>query len=169
AVSDMSRRLKMQLALASLALAIIALYCLWLWQPERQVLKHHARLLHAAEARNWPKFGELIDAQYSDRWGHDKAFVVRESSNWLRQFFSLTIQNEIVQSEARDMRGSVSARLRLEGNGTALAQMAKDEVNSLDAPFVFEWTRKSWKPWDWRLTRADCADLRLRTAPGVEF
>ena len=68
AVSDMSTRLKMQLALASLALVIAALYCLWLWQPERQVLKHHARLLHAAEARNWTRFGELIDAHGAYRF-----------------------------------------------------------------------------------------------------
>src|SRR5215210_5686323 len=136
---------KFPLALASLGLVVLALYCLWLWQPERQVLKHHENLLLAAEKRSWNRFTDLIDPQYSDRWGHDRVFIVRETREWLRQFFALTVTGDIVTYEAVDGRGRVVAHIKLDGNGTALAQLAKSEVNSLREPFVFEWKRKSWK------------------------
>lgn len=162
----MHASLKIRLALASLALAFIAalLGCLWLWQPARQVAKHQAHLLDAAEDRSWTRFGKLIDPAFTDRWGHDKAFVTRETREWLRQFFSLTIRREALSLEMPPGggRGIVRVRLRLEGNGTALAQMAQNEVNEITEPWVFEWTRKSWKPWDWQLSRADNAGLRLR-------
>ena len=139
----------------------VALYCLWLWQPERQVLKHQAHFLATAESRSWTKFASFIDPQYSDRWKHDKPFIVRETSEWLRQFFSLTIQSDVVSLDLSDARGTVTAHIKLDGNGTALATMAQNEVNAITEPFVFEWTRKSWKPWDWKLTRADNADPRF--------
>lgn len=160
---------KIRLALASLALVALALYCLWLWQPERQVLKHQAHFLAAAESRSWTKFASFIDPQFTDRWGHDKIFVVREASEWLRQFFSLTIKSEITDLRMESSRGIVSARLRLEGNGTPLAQMATDEFDEIHEPFVFEWTWKSWKPWDWKLTRADNADARFGARMNSSF
>lgn len=125
------------------------------------MLKHHASLLRAAGDRKWPRFTDLIDPQYSDRWGHDKVFVVRETREWLRQFFVLTVEDEIVTHDAIGGRGRVVAHLRLDGNGTALAELAKSHVNKLREPFIFEWTQKSWKPWDWQLSRADNAALHL--------
>jgi len=147
--------------LASLVIVATALYDLWLWQPERQVLKHHAHFIHAAEARHWKAFADFIDPKYSDRWNHDKAFVVRESSEVLRQFFALSIENEVVSCEVTGTTGNVTAHLKIDGNGTALAQYARQEVNDLREPFTFEWTRKSWKPWDWQLTRVDNPQLRI--------
>ena len=117
--------------------------------------------MRAAENRRWTKLADFIDAKYSDRWGHDKTFVLRETNEWLRQFFTLTIHSEIESAEINHDHGKITARLRLEGNGTALASMAQDEVNSIPTPFVFEWTRKSWKPWDWTLTRADNLDAHF--------
>lgn len=137
-------------------MAAAALRCLWLWQPARQMELHQARLLDAAENKSWARFGDFIAPGYSDRWGHDKAFITRESREWLRQFFTLTILREGVSVEIPGgTRGVVRARLRLERNGTPLAQMAQDEVNAVTEPWIFEWTRQSWKPWDWQLTRAD--------------
>src|SRR5439155_4629668 len=130
---------KIRLALASLAVVAAAIYCLWLWQPERQVLKHQAHFLAAAESRSWTKFASFIDPQYSDRWKHDKLFIVRETSEWLRQFFSLTIQSDVVSLDVSDARGTVTAHIKLDGNGTALATMAQNEVNAIAEPFVFEW------------------------------
>jgi len=156
--------LKIRLALASLALIFTSavLGCFWLWQPERQVWKHQTHLLDAAENRSWSRFNSFIDPAYSDRWKHDKAFITRETREWLRQFFALTIRREVVSQEMPDSTHAIiRARLRLEGNGTALAQMAQDEVNGITEAFVFEWTRKSWKPWDWQLTRADNPQLNI--------
>jgi hypothetical protein len=137
---------RIALALTSLLVVAVALYDLRLWQPERQ---------------DWKRFSTFLSTQYHDRWGHDKTFTVRETSEVLRQFFALTIEREEVRFELANDRAMVAERLKLEGNGTAIAQFARQEVNRLREPFVFEWTRQSWKPWDWQLTRADNAQLRV--------
>lgn len=141
---------------------LIALWCFSLWQPERQLLLHHEHFIQAAEGRKWTRFAAFIDERYSDRWGHDKKFLVRESSEVLRQYFALTIQNEVTSSQLVPDGGLVRARLKLDGNGTAIAGYATQAVNQLREPFVFEWKRQSWKPWDWQLVRADNPGLRLQ-------
>ena len=147
---------------ASIVFVAGCLWCLWLWQPERQVRLHQQHLLDAAENRNWRNFNDLIDPSYGDRWGHDKAFVARETSEVMRQFFVVTIHREIIALDAVSGRGAVLARLKLEGNGTAIAQYAMQAVNRVDSPFTFDWRQKSWKPWDWKLVRADNENLRIR-------
>lgn len=150
---------------AAFAAVAWVLYCLWLWQPERQVLKHHEHFIKAAETRNWRRVEAFIDAGYSDRWGHDKAFVLRESREILRQFFALSIVSAVGSCDVIGHAATVSATLKMAGTGTPIAEMAKNEVNALRAPFVFEWKRQSWKPWDWKLTRVDHPQLRLHGEP----
>jgi hypothetical protein len=143
------------------------LYCLWLWQPERQVRKHHEHFIKAAENRNWSRVEDFIDARYADRWGHDKAFVLRESREVLRQFFALSIESDVGQCDVSGETGTVVAKLKIAGTGTVVAEYAKQAVNGLGEPFAFQWTRRSWKPWDWKLTRVDNSQLRINR--GAEF
>ena len=152
---------RIQLLLASLLFVAVSLYDLWLWQPERQVRLHQSHFQFAAENKKWSRFASFIDPRYSDRWGHDKTFVVRETSEVLRQFFALSIESGEWDCEVESNRATVTTRLRLEGNGTAVAEFAKQAVNSLHQPFVFVWVRQSWKPWDWQLAHADNAQLRM--------
>lgn len=152
---------------ASAAGVAWVLYALWLWQPERQVHLHQKHFVDAAESRNWRRFGAFIDANYADRWGHDKPFVIRETSEVLRQFFVLTIQREDDAADAGNGSGTISQRLKLEGDGTPIAQYAMRAVNSVATPFVFEWRQKSWRPWDWKLVRAENAELRI--SGGFDF
>ncbi len=147
---------------ASILFVAICLWCLWLWQPERQVRLHHEHLIDAAEDRNWRNFGELIDPGYVDRWGHDKTFVIKETSEVMRQFFTVTIRRELIRLDASSGRATVTTRLKLEGNGTAIAQYAMQAVNGLETPFTFDWRQKSWRPWDWKLARADNPRLQMR-------
>lgn len=147
--------------MASLLAVLLILHALWLWQPARQVRLHQRHFLDAAENRRWSRFASFLDPAYTDRWGHDRAVVVRETSEVLRQFFALTIESEEWQCEIAGGRGTVTQRLRLEGNGTAIAQFAQQEVNALREPFVFTWKHASWKPWDWQLARVDHPQLRL--------
>lgn len=158
-----------QTARFGLAIAAVGwcLFCLWLWQPERQVRLHQMHLLDAAEGRDWKRFAPAIGADYTDRWGHDKAFLVRETSEVLRQFFALTIHREEIALDAGEGRGRASVRLRLEGNGTAIAQYALRTVNAIETPFVFEWRQRSWKPWDWTLAGADNPNLHI--GAGFDF
>ena len=138
-----------------------AIYLLALWQPERQVRLHQSHLIRAVEKRNWDRFASFVADDYSDLWGHDRTFVLRESREVFRQFLFLTLRQEIESAEADFGRGKVSARLEIEGSGGPLAELAKQHVNGLRHPFTFHWQQGSWKPWDWQLTRVEQPELRL--------
>jgi hypothetical protein len=148
-------------ALAGLAVVALALHGLWLWQPERQILKHHRHFLDAVARRNWTRVAAFMDESFTTRWGYNKTDALRESREVLGQFFSLTITGEPAECLITGSTATVSVRLKFEGNGTAVAEYAKNEVNALTEPFAFQWTRKSWKPWDWKLAGVDNPQLRL--------
>jgi hypothetical protein len=152
---------------ASIACTALILHAVWLWQPERQLRLHHQHFIAAAEDRDWKEFTGFIDDAFADRWGHDRPAVVRECSEILRQFFALSIKSEIIALKIEREKGEILSTLKLEGNGTPIAQYAMRAVNELNEPFTFEWRRKSWKPWDWRLVRAD--HPRLRVPDAIDF
>jgi len=151
---------------ASLSTVALLLYCLWLWQPGRQVLKHHQHFLQAASDRNWTRFTDYLDDKYADQWGHDKAGVLSSSREILSQFFALTITDESTDCVVEGNTATVSCRLKMKGTGSPVAEYAIDEVNALTTPFTFEWTRKSWKPWDWKLKRVDNPQLSIPQETG---
>ena len=130
------------------------------------MLKHNASLLRAFEKRSWDKAESLFDAGYSDRWGHDRERVLRESREVLRQFFAVEISQERIAVSTDGASGEVQTLIRIKGSGTPLAQLAMQTVNDLKSPFRFVWKRKSWKPWDWQLTGVDNPDLSLPEGTG---
>lgn len=148
-------------ALASLAIVTIVLRCLWLWQPERQLLLHQASLRAAIEGRRWDRVAALMDSVYSDRWGYTRETGVTTGRQWLGQFFTLTITAEPVDHSWTSGGGTVKERWRMEGTGTEVCGLITDRVNSLQTPFIFTWKHGSWKPWDWRLMRVDNEDPTL--------
>jgi hypothetical protein len=154
---------KIALAAAS-ALPVIALCLLWLWQPERQVRLHTTHFLKKVEDRNWDKAALFIAGHYTDRWGHDKAFVVRESREVFRQFLFLTIENKTLACDLQGNSATTRTVVKITGSGGPLAQLVMERVNTLREPFVFEWRQQSGKPWDWQLTRIDQPELSLDAA-----
>src|SRR5205809_1626180 len=54
----------------------IGLYCVWLWQPQRQIDRHTKKLFHEIEQRNWSRVADLIGTDYTDQWGNDRALVL---------------------------------------------------------------------------------------------
>jgi hypothetical protein len=145
---------------------IILLRCLWLWQPERQLLLHQAHFRQAIEARNWSKLGKLIDPAYADRWGYTHETGLREAQRWLGQFFSLTITSAGQTDTLSPTGGTVTERWQMDGKGLEAASLIVEHVNACEAPFVFQWKHGSWKPWDWTLVRIDNTALDL-TAPDM--
>jgi hypothetical protein len=143
------------------ALLFSTIFCLRLWRAERQAELHTAHLLKAAGKRDWTKVAAFLDDSYADQWGHDKSSALDDARQALAQFFSLTITGRELAADANLKRASVSTRLRFDGSGTAIAQEVARRVNSLQSPFTFEWRRKSWKPWDWKLVRVDNAELQI--------
>jgi hypothetical protein len=138
------------------AFVIAAARCIWLWQPERQIFLHQRHLLDAAENHKWSKIAGFLDSNFRDRFGHDKAWALRESQEVLRQFFALTIHDRDTTLEMSRDTAKVKTYLRLEGTGTPIAEAAQEAVNSAqDQPFEFSWRHASWLPWDWKLTSVD--------------
>jgi hypothetical protein len=157
-----------RIALGAVAALLIAgLYFAWLWQPERQVRRHQAALIKTCENRNWSDLNALVAETYSDRWEHDKGFVVGGSREVFRQFLFLTIQQEIIECSAGGGQGYVASRLRISGSGSPIAQQVMAKVNTLADPFAFTWIKSGWQPWRWRMTRFDHPKLEISS--GFDF
>ena len=150
------------------AVVLIALRCVWLWQPERQVRLHQEHLLKAAEDRNWGRLSALIDDGFRTPTGRDKTWALQQAGMVLQQFMGLEIKASDTSISMEGDSGRVTTRLRIEGTGMELAEMAKDAVNKSGDPFEFTWRHVSWKPWDWQLTEVDHPLLRLN-ADNVNF
>jgi hypothetical protein len=142
------------------ALAVF-LWCLWLWQPTRQVRVHTEALLEACEDRDWEDLRELIADDYSDRWGHGKAELAERSRQVFAQFLFLTVEGHDMVIEEADATGDARVRVVLQGRGGPLAEIAIQRVSELKEPFIFRWQQRSWKPWDWQLTRVVQPELRV--------
>jgi hypothetical protein len=146
---------------AALALAGLAVFLVILWSPERQVRLHQEHLLGAISDKNWARFAAFIGEDYSDRWGHDKAFVTQAAHEAFSQFFALEASMENPVLTVRDGNGEVSARVVAKGSGGPLAQMVVEKLQELREPFAFHWQKRSWKPWDWKLVRIDHPTLEV--------
>jgi hypothetical protein len=147
--------------IVSVALLTLVFYSAWLWRPERQVRLHTAHLLKAVEGRRWKKVDAFVADNYSDRWNHDKGFVLRASNEVFGQFLFLSIQSQTLTCEVSGSTGVTRDRVKIGGSGGPIAQLVVEQVNRLQQPFVFTWERMSWKPWDWRLTRFDQPELAI--------
>ena len=110
-------------------------------RPERQLRLHQANLLRAVEKRDWERFARFLADDYSDRWGHDKEFVLSESRAGVSAVLVFeAFGTSCETSEVDDDRGMVAVSITLEGTGGPLAQFAKAACESaLTAPFTFRW------------------------------
>ncbi|MDB6172609.1 MAG: hypothetical protein JWL59_1920 [Chthoniobacteraceae bacterium] len=145
---------------AVLGVALVV-YLVLLWQPERQVRLHQIHFLQAVEKRDWPRFSNFIANNYSDRWQHDKNYLLAESRNVFQHFFILSISSEEIGIAGSNSAFTVRERLRMEGSGSPVAQFILQRVNGLADPFLFQWQKQSWKPWAWKLTQIDQPALEL--------
>jgi len=155
---DFNPKSKVSLLFGAAIFILVAVRCIWLWQPERQVLLHQEHFIEAVSDRKWKKIDRFLADDFRDRFGHDKAWALKESREVLRQFFALTVlgedtSNTFTTPDRRD--ATVTATLKIEGGGTPIAEYAKTEVNRSQHPFTFTWKQQSWKPWDWQLTSID--------------
>lgn len=145
-------------------MAVLVLFLMWYWRPERQVRLHQQELLSAVEDRDWKEVAELMADSYSDRWRHDKEFVVRESREVFRQFLTVQVKGEERDLNVENGMGEIKARLTILGRGGPLAEFAMSRVNVMREPWVFRWQQQSAWPWDWKLVWVDQPELSLRAA-----
>jgi hypothetical protein len=145
----------------AIAFVALAVFLVVLWSPERQTRLHQEHLLAALSDKNWTRVASFIAEDYSDRWGHDKTFVLQATREVFAQFLALELTMQDPVLSARAGTGEVSARLIAKGSGGPVAQMAIDHLQSLPEPFTFRWQKRSWKPWDWTLLRVDHPTLEI--------
>ena len=158
--------MKKRALLAAALLAAAALYAAWLWQPARQVRLHTAHFLGAVERRKWDRVQAFVADNYSDRWGHDKEFVLREAREVFRQFLFLTIQSDPAPPTLAGPDAEIRTPIRLAGVCSPIAQFVVEKVNTLRAPFVFTWHHTGWQPWAWQLTRIEQPELEIEMERG---
>jgi hypothetical protein len=142
------------------ALVALALYLLWLWQPERQVRLHTAHFLKKVERRNWDGVSDFIAADYRDRWEHDKESAVADAREVFRQFLFVTVESRTDSCELASDSATTRTVIKISGSGGPVAQLVMERVNTLRDPFTFGWRKASWKPWDWQLTGIDHPELK---------
>jgi len=140
-------------------LLVVALWCWRLWQPQRQVELHQRHFLDAIGDRRYAALSSFLAADFRDGAGHDKAWVLERAREVLPHFFALSVRESGMRVEfatsAERATATVRTRLRLQGAGDALAEMAKDAVNTHPEPFRFTWRKAGWQPWKWELSAAE--------------
>ncbi|HEY5895387.1 MAG TPA: hypothetical protein VIT91_19370 [Chthoniobacterales bacterium] len=137
----------------------------WLWQhwqPGRQVVLHQQHLVEAVANKNPKRIRALLAGNYSDRFGHTRETVVGDLREVMQQFLVLTLRPEGTRVDFPERTMAViTANLTISGNGFGAADLISREVNALSSPWVFQWRRQSWQPWDWKLEKADNASLQI--------
>ena len=129
---------------------IVGVYLARLWQAERQVELHTTHLLVQIEKRNWKSVGDFVAADYQDRWGNDRALLLERLGEVFRALPRARIEatGPIVRTD--NGSGHWAAKITIKATGE-FADLIEARVNSLDAPFEFEWRRGVTWPWDWKL------------------
>lgn len=145
----------------AIALLALALWLMWWSQAERQVRRAQARLLDAVASRDFQALERLLAEDYRDAWEHDKAIVLQRVPQVFEQFVLLDVEGELHGVEELPEGWNVRQKITVKGLGGGLAMYARDEVNRLKEPFTMSWRKRSWKPWDWELTRIEQPELRI--------
>lgn len=138
-------------AIAGVVLVFLAAWIVWKMLPSTQLEQKFDRLIEATGDRNWKRVKALMAEDYKDAWGQNREDATKNGSEALRHFLVLQVTAENVRIEKEGRKALISARLRLDGKGTAIGESVKDYANGLQEDFRFAWERKSWKPWDWKL------------------
>ena len=152
--------LKLGLSIMAVALLAGTTFAVVEFQSERQLNKAFERLLSAVEARDWKRVEAITTVDYADQWGMNRTQALEIGSEIFRHFLvvEITISDLSLSVDDEDL-GEVRAVLRVSGNGTAIAQSVMAEANQLQNPFVFQWRKGSWKPWDWKLVSVSQSEV----------
>jgi hypothetical protein len=140
--------------------AIVGVYLIRLWQAERQVDLHNTHLLTHIEKKNWKAMGEFIASDYQDRWGNDRALLLERLPQIFRAIPHARITATAPSVRAVNGRGHWSAKITIQGTGD-FADLIEGRVNSLEAPFEFEWKQGATWPWDWKLVSVRNPELEI--------
>src|SRR5437879_12626939 len=107
---------------------MIGLYCVWLWQPPRQIDRHAKNLLHDIEQRNWSRVADLNGTDYADQWGNDRSLVLERMRLVLGYGHHLHLN--VVDANCKiDIGGRVGlwrSRIEIDGDDADLGGVMKE-------------------------------------------
>lgn len=139
----------------------LALFCLWLWQPECQVNRHTENLFRKAERKDWAGVADFIDPSYADQWSDDRALVLERMGAAFSYVRNLRISATEASCTVVDDRAIWRGKIKISAEVGELGIFAEQRINSLAAPFELEWRHASAKPWNWKLFRVGNPDLEI--------
>lgn len=146
-------RLLLLAALLLLALGGWSIRFLFFQSPEEQLQRAQAKLIHAVEKRDWSTINGMMADEYMDDFGFDRATALQTAKDLLSGYFTLTLITETTWNRGTNEIGVVKMKIKVEGNGTQVAQMVTDRVNATKEPWVFHWLKKGRWPWNWKLVQ----------------
>lgn len=134
------------------------------WQSDAQLERRWEGFLDAFETRRWSAVNAYLSPDYHDSWGHTRQQLGREATYALTDFRTLQVRavQAIIERNGRQAR--IEAVMRIAGEGGPRANQARQVVNEVFAPTVFEWIRSPWRPWDWRLVSVENTEVDLPAA-----
>jgi hypothetical protein len=153
--------IRRHLVIVAASALVLFIWCLWLWQPARQIERHTRDLLESIEDKDWREMTDMMADDYSDRWGYDKATIVDRSKQAFAQFFILEVEGSGYEVEEENAIGTARVQISVTGRGGPLADIVMTRAAELKQPFAFTWRQASWKPWDWKLIRVDQPELEV--------
>ncbi len=139
----------------------IGLYCLWLWQAERQIARHTETLFRRVEQKDWSGVADLIAADYRDQWNNDRARVIERLRLILGFSHKTQIDSSDVSCRIDNGVGFWRGRISIHSDAKDLIAMMNERANSVTTPFELQWRHVSGKPWDWKLVRVSNPELEI--------
>ena len=151
-----------QLYAGVLVAVAVGIYLFQLWTPARQVELHSLHLLAAIEENDASALADFLADGYQDDWGHDKALVLSR----LKQVVPSAARGGQLVAHGAAVRAERAAgewrgRITIEADANELTVPLIHHVNAVTDPYVLQWRRQSWKPWDWQLVRVSNPGLEL--------
>lgn len=124
----------------------------WL-SPVRGVERAWGKLVDGVAENDFKDVTSVVALDYKDGWGLNRDEVITLAQTVRRHFIVCTINRHPHKVEMAEDRRSATVKsvLRVNGSGSPVAQAIIQVSAQTEAETVFEWRRRSWKPWDWKL------------------
>ena len=126
---------------------------LWFQSPREQIERAQRSFLHAVEKRKWDKIASMLKENYQDEFGFDKETGLEAAKQMLGGFFTLEVRAEQTHIVPAPDVGFIQMKMKLEGNGTPVAQMVAQRVNETKAVWTFHWHKTGKWPWNWQIVQ----------------
>ncbi len=145
--------------IAGVFLLLVVLFLAVELQASRRVEAKFYGVIGNVENRKWQKLSKNLSPDYQDRWGFNRKALIENLPEAFRHFLFLEVDPQDVKISFEGNLAKVSAKISIQGRGSALADYIMNRVNSLSQPFVLTFRKESWKPWDWKLISIDQPEL----------